>query len=255
MTLIVASIGIIVATFLFVAPIPQDPAYHLFVDQRSALGISNIWNVLSNLPFLLVGGTGLIFVRRDASTVCPLALLPAYVIFFVGILLTAFGSAYYHLAPSNDTLVWDRLPMTIGFAGLFSIIVGEFVSVRIARRLLLPLLAAGVFSVAYWAYTEASGNGDLRPYAIVQFLPMLLIPVILLTSRSKNLPSSVFWLMFVFYFVAKLFEYFDAGVFAAGNIVSGHSLKHVAASLTPATFLYALVARRGTMRRTVRSVR
>ncbi len=152
--LILASVAAIIAVFLFVAPIPQDPAYHNFSDTRMLFGIDNFWNVASNLPFLLVGVAGLFYVHRHSDVVCVSGLETAYRVFFVGILLTAFGSGYYHLAPGNGALVWDRLPMTIGFAGLFSIIVGEFVSVRAARRLLLPLLVVGLASVGYWALTE-----------------------------------------------------------------------------------------------------
>ncbi len=167
----------------------------------------------------------------------------AYVVFFVGILTTAFGSGYYHLAPGNETLIWDRLPMTIGFAGMFTIIIGEFVSVRVARRLLLPLLIIGASSVAYWAITEASGSGDLRPYAVVQFLPMLLIPLILVSYDSRFDSKKYFWLMIGFYLIAKVLEQLDAGIYDLGYWISGHSLKHLMASLTPAIMLYALAVR------------
>jgi len=242
--LMLASIAVIIAVFLFVAPVPQDPAYHNFSDTRMLIGIDNFWNVSSNLPFLLVGVAGFYYIHRHRDAVCVPGLETAYRVFFVGILLTAFGSGYYHLAPGNNALVWDRLPMTIGFAGLFSIIVGEFVSVRVARRLLLPLLVVGLASVEYWAWTEARGSGDLRPYAIVQFLPMLLIPVILLSYRPVTGTARYFWWMFAFYFIAKLFEQFDAAIFAVGHLISGHSLKHIAAALTPVAFLYALTLRR-----------
>jgi hypothetical protein len=242
--LIVGSVITIAAVFMFTEAVPQDPAYHNFSDTRMLFGIDNFWNVASNLPFLLVGAAGLFYVYRHMDTVCVPGLEPAYRVFFIGIFLTAFGSGYYHLVPGNDSLVWDRLPMTIGFAGLFSIIVGEFVSIRAARLLLLPLLVVGIASVEYWAWTEARGAGDLRPYAIVQFLPMLLIPVILLSYRPVTGTTRYFWWMFAFYFVAKILEQLDAAIFGIGHLISGHSLKHVAAALTPAAFLYALGLRR-----------
>ena len=241
---IAAAVLSIAAVFLFTSAIPQDPAYHQFIDGRELLGVSNFWNVVSNLPFLLVGAFGLILVYRHADEVCVTSCEMAYLVFFAGIFLTAFGSSYYHLAPSNETLLWDRLPMTIGFAGLVSIITAEFISASAARRLLLPLLIVGFASVEYWAWTESRGVGDLRPYALVQFLPMLLIPVILLTHRPVIGSARYFWWMLAFYFVAKLLEFFDANVFALGGLISGHSLKHVAAAMTPAIFLYALLERR-----------
>ncbi len=242
--LIAGSLIVIAAVFLFTDAVPQDPAYHYFSDTRMLFGIANFWNVASNLPFLLVGAAGLFYIHRHMDAVCVSGLEATYRVFFIGIFLTAFGSGYYHLVPGNDSLVWDRLPMTIGFAGLFSIIVGEFVSIRAARRLLLPLLVVGISSVEYWAWTEALGAGDLRPYAIVQFLPMLLIPVILLSYRPVTGTARYFWWMFAFYFIAKIFEQLDAAIFGIGGLISGHSLKHVAAALTPAAFLYALSLRR-----------
>lgn len=196
--------------------------------------------MLSNLPFLVFGAWGLLALPRLAV---PPGLRPAYAVFFAGILLTAFGSGYYHLAPASAPLVWDRLPMTIGFAGLFALVVGEFVSLSAARRLLWPMLAAGLASVAYWAWTEARGIGDLRPYAIVQFLPMLLTILILATSRAVNALRPSFWGMIACYVLAKLAEFLDAGVFAAGGIVSGHSLKHLFAAGVPAVLLAGLARR------------
>ena len=237
-------LGVIVAVFLFSAPIPQDPAYHLFSDTRQLLGVANFWNVASNLPFLLVGAAGLVFVHRYPAEVCVAGLETAYRVFFAGILLTAFGSAYYHLNPCSETLVWDRLPMTIGFSALVTIIVAEYVSARAARHMLLPLLVVGFGSVEYWAWTEAHGAGDLRPYAIVQFLPMLLIPVVLLSYRPRLGETRYYWWMLFCYLLAKVFEYFDAAIFDLGQLLSGHSIKHVAAALAPAVFLYSLARRR-----------
>lgn len=198
----------------------------------------------SNLPFLVIGLWGLAYVQYHGDASCLPGLQPAYSVFFTGVFLTAFGSGYYHLAPANEPLIWDRLPMTIGFAGLFSIIIGEFISVRGGRRMLIPLLVIGIASVVYWAFTETRGAGDLRPYAVVQFLPMLLIPIILLTHKPSIGAARYYWLMILFYVLAKLFEQFDAAVYDAGRLVSGHTLKHLFASMTPATMLCALMLRR-----------
>ena len=238
------AIAATIAVFVFSDAIPQDPAYHNFSDTRTLFGVRNFCNVASNLPFLIVGLAGLVYVYRYADQVCVAGLHTAYSVFFAGIFLTAFGSAYYHLAPGNAALTWDRLPMTIGFAGLVSIVAGEYFSARGARMLLVPLLLAGFASVEYWAFTEARGAGDLRPYAIVQFLPMLLIPVVLLTHKPLLGEARYFWWMIGFYFLAKFFEHFDATVFNLGHIISGHSIKHLVAAMTPAVFLYALSRRR-----------
>jgi len=229
--------------FLLSSPVPQDPAYHDFADRRTILAVSNFWDVASNFPFLVVGSWGLAYIHRHGCLVCLPGLRPAFSVFFVGIFLTALGSGYYHLSPANDSLIWDRLSMTIGFAGLLSIIIGEFISAHAARRILVPLLVVGVASVCYWAFTETRGAGDLRPYAVVQFLPMLLIPVILLVYKPSIGSAKYYWLMMLFYVLAKLFEYFDVAIFTAGQLISGHTLKHLFASMVPATMLYALKAR------------
>jgi hypothetical protein len=239
-----AAVVVVVAGFLLTSPIPQDPAYHQFADARRLFAVDNFWNVASNLPFLIVGLWGFVYVFRHGESTCLPGLEAAYIVFYTGIFLTAFGSGYYHLRPENDPLVWDRLPMTIGFAGLFSIIVGEFVSVRIGRLLVIPLLLIGAASVEYWAFTEARGAGDLRPYAVVQFLPMLLIPAILLIYKPAIGAAKYYWLMISFYILAKIFEHFDAAIYAAGILVSGHTLKHFSAAMAPAIVLYALAARR-----------
>ena len=233
----------VIAVFVFVAPIPQDPAYHLFADSRTLLGVANFWNVASNLPFLVVGTWGVVYVMRHGHAVCLPGLELAYVVFFSGVFLTAFGSAYYHLTPANDPLAWDRLPMTIGFAGLFAVIVGEFVSPRVGRMLVIPLLLIGIVSVEYWIWTEARGVGDLRLYAVVQFLPMVLIPAILLLYRPIVGSSKYFWGMLGFYVLSKVVEFLDVSIFALGGAISGHSLKHLFAAAATAMVLLALMRR------------
>ena len=230
----------IIAGFSLTGPIPQDPAYHLFADGNTLLGMVNALNVLSNLPFVVVGFWGLIYVLRRRAFVGEIS--TAYAVFFLGILLTGFGSGYYHLTPANETLIWDRLPMTIGFAGLFSAVVSEFVSKRIGRQLLLPLLVIGAGSVAYWAMTEARGAGDLRPYAVVQFLPMLLIPFILAVRGRGRRTARYFWAVIFFYVLAKIAEFYDAELFSTLRIISGHSLKHLLAVLSPLALLVGLAA-------------
>jgi hypothetical protein len=242
---ILAALGLaVIVVFLFVAPIPQDPAYHAFADGRTLLGVTNFWNVFSNLPFLVVGAWGIFYVMRHSHAVCLPGLELAYIVFFSGVFLTAFGSGYYHLFPANEPLAWDRLPMTIGFAGLFAVIVGEFVSPRLGRLLVLPLLLVGVVSVEYWIWTESRGMGDLRLYAVVQFLPMLLIPLILALYRPAIGSGKYFWGMLGFYLLSKIVEFLDAPIFAAGGAISGHSLKHLFAAAATAMVLLGLMHRR-----------
>jgi hypothetical protein len=231
----------LIATFM-VAPVPQDPAYHLFADQREMLGIPNFWNVVSNLPFMLVGfaGVWMLFKQRPPGEVSELRI--AYVVFFAGVALVSIGSGYYHLAPSNASLLWDRLPMTIAFMAFFAIIIGENISIKAGARLLWPLLLVGLFSVVYWHLTEQRGAGDLRPYALVQFLPMVLMPLILLLFCSPYDTNKWLWLAMGAYGLAKVLEYADVPIYESLGM-SGHALKHVAAALTPLFILLGVYKR------------
>lgn len=201
--------------FLF-DPIPQDPAYHNFTDKRMFFGLPNFWNVVSNLPFLVAGAFGLLKLPKLAAP----ELRPHYIVFCVAVTLVAFGSSLYHLAPSNPTLVWDRLPMTVAFMVLFSAIIADRVSWLAGRALLWPLVTAGIASIAWWIRTEAAGHGDLRPYVLVQFLPMLLVPMILLLWRENALSTQRLWFAFGAYGAAKFAEQFDY-----------HAMKHLLAAL------------------------
>ena len=234
-TLPLIALALGAALFLFLlAPIPQDPAYHDFADPRGWLGIANFGDVMSNLPFILVGlcGMGWVYRHRDDTAhftdhrEALTALLTCFGFFLVG-----FGSGYYHLSPGNETLVWDRLPMTIGFMAFFSLMIMERLSLGLGWRLLPVLLAFGLFSVWYWNMTEQTGHGDLRPYVFVQFFPMLAIPLMLWRYKPRYsgvnyLGWAVFW-----YVTAKLLEHFDQAIFSIlSGIVSGHCLKHLAAA-------------------------
>lgn len=231
------SAAIIVGVF-FLPPVAQDLAYHDFADKRGLFGIPNFGDVVGNAPFAIVGIWALVALSRLKSSFADMAAYRLWQVFFAGVFLVAFGSGYYHWAPDNHTLVWDRLPMTIAFMSLFSLIIMRHISRRAGLYLFLPLLLVGIGSVFYWDYTEAQGAGDLRLYALVQFLPIILIPLILWMFPAKE--SGMRYLLYTlgFYMLAKVLEHFDAGFFAiCGGMVSGHTLKHIAAAAAVACLL------------------
>ena len=229
-------IGCIGMTFL--KPIAQNINYHLFADVRKFFFVPNFWNVFSNVPFLAIGTYGMVYIISKKKFALELSLQLNYFIFFSGIFLTGIGSAYYHYAPNNSTLVWDRLPMTISFMSFFSIIIGEFITHKKSRLLLFSLLALGITSVYYWNITESEGHGDLRLYIMVQFLPMFLIPVILLLFKPKHYKTKYIWFVLLAYILAKVTETFDHEIYHTLKFISGHSIKHFFASLAPLIFLY-----------------
>lgn len=232
--LVAVGVAATAAAFAF-PPIAQDPAYHAFADRRRIWGMPNALDVLSNAPFVVVGALG---VRR----VWPRGRGPAwerlaFLALFGGIGLTGFGSAWYHLAPTTPTLFWDRLPMTLAFMALLALTLGERVGGRAGPWLLPLCLAAGVVSVVSWRAGEAAAAGDLRFYGLVQFLPMLLIPLALWLFPRRWLRGADLLIAVVVYALSKIFEALDAPIFAAGGVVSGHTLKHLAAATAAAWLL------------------
>jgi hypothetical protein len=210
--------------FLLSPPIAQDPRYHAFADQRAWLGIANFLNVASNLAFVVVAALGValcVSARRPGAS-------RAWLCFFVATGLVAAGSAYYHLAPSDGTLVWDRLPMALAFMALFSAVLSEHVDERLELPLLLGALTVAVASVAWWRYT-----GDLRPYVWVQFGPFLAL--LFLLAAFPPTFSHRRWLAYgaLFYAGAKLCELGDAEVLRVTGVASGHTLKHLTAAIAP----------------------
>ncbi len=241
--LLAVAIVAVVAVVLH-APVPQPAGYHSFADQRTILGVPNFWDVISNVPFLFAGIAGLVLLVRGALPGALPELRAAYVTFFAGAALVFAGSAYYHLNPNNVTLVWDRLPMSIAFMAFLAVVIGEHIKPRLGARLLLWLVVLGVASVAWWRYTEIVGLGDLRLYILVQYLPMIEIPLIMMLFPSRLRPIGYLWGLLASYAVAKLLERVDAQVFEVVRVASGHTLKHVVAAIGIGIFAVALVWRR-----------
>jgi predicted membrane channel-forming protein YqfA (hemolysin III family) len=233
---ILALISVIAVSVLaLVGPIPQDPHYHLFADSQQIAGINHFWNVASNLPFLLVGILGLYrypqLQHKESSQ--------GYLLICVGTILVSLGSSYYHYEPTNQTLFWDRLPMTVTFMALISLLINERVNKKPQPHLLWWLIAVGVASVLYWAWSESIGQGDLRPYALVQFLPIALIPLILIMFPQRYLNNKLLVVTLCLYFIAKALEHFDAEILSATGFMGGHAIKHVAAALATGCVVYA----------------
>jgi hypothetical protein len=228
LALLVSVTVVSVVVIFCIGRIAQDQSYHHFADTRSLLGIPNFGNVVSNIPFLLIGLYGIVVVGGAAV---PVGVRAIYLALFLGVTLTGLGSAYYHWNPNNDTLVWDRIPMTIVFMSFLAASLSELVSRPLGTRLLLPLIAIGVSSVLWWHYTETVGRGDLRPYGWVQFYPIVAVALLLVLFRSPVVKAIMPWLIriVIWYAVAKVLEQLDFPVYRAIG-VSGHSLKHLAAA-------------------------
>jgi len=229
---------VIIASFaaiMFLDPISQDLSFHNFADKRTLIGIPNFFDVTTNLFFAIFGIMGFYFCFRNKEIDAPWS----WIVFFLGVTLVSFGSGYYHWEPNNTTLVWDRLPMTVGFMGLFIALLSEYVKSGIERYLLIPAVLLGLFSVVYWHNVD-----DLRLYIWVQMIPLLTIPVAILLFKGKYTFQKFLVYALVFYLLAKVTEIYDKEIFSfTYQQLSGHSLKHILASIGP-LYLYFMIKKR-----------
>ncbi len=244
MVLVGVTLVVIIAAIL--APrIAQPLSYHNFADRRAWLGIPNFGDVASNAGFAIAGIWGLVVLLGKPSRVQFVDSRERwpYVIVFAGMVLTAIGSAHYHLAPDNARLMWDGMPMTIVFMALVAAMIMERISVPIGLALLPILLLLGIASVVQWHISELNGASDLRFYAALQAYAVLLLLVILLLP-PRYTRSSDLLVIVGFYVLAKITETADRQIFAFGHIVSGHTIKHLAAAAAGLWILWMLQKRR-----------
>jgi hypothetical protein len=208
-------------------PMAQPQDYHRFVDTRAWLGVPNFLNVVSNFAFLAVAAAGLYVLR-----VAPLRMerLP-YLLFFLGLAATTFGSAWYHLAPDNARLFWDRLPIAVSFAALLSAVISERISLGAGVLSLAPLAATGAGTVWYWLYSEGQGDGNVLPYFAFQLYGLLAILLLMHRSPPRFTRDTDLYRVLALYGAAVAAEQFDQYLFTLGGIVSGHTLKHLLAAL------------------------
>ena len=225
-------------------PWPQPQEYYQFADQRPMLGMPHALNVLSNLPFIVVGVLGIAFLcseqsRRPGVFLEPMERRP-YWVYFIGLVLTGIGSSYFHANPNNATLTWDRAGLAITFTALFTSILAERVHVACARWALVPMVLFGIGSVFYWDYTERIGAGDLRFYFIVQFFPLFILPVLLIFYPPRYTHGGDLLASLLCYGLAKGLEILDREVYTGAGFVSGHTLKHIVAGMAAGFILLML---------------
>jgi len=223
------------AFFLNLEPIMQSSQYHLFADSRQYTFIPNFFDVVTNIPFLLIGGYGFYYCRQSKQS----SIGNTWMMMFLGIGLVSLGSAYYHWQPSYDALFWDRLPMTLAFMSLFVAILSEYLTERIVS-LLLPTVIFGVGSVIYWYFSN-----DLRLYFWVQFAPLLTISIVMLLFKSRYSHQWLLLAALAFYLLAKVTEFYDVRVYQwTYETLSGHSIKHLLASASCYCILLMLKRRK-----------
>jgi hypothetical protein len=212
-------------------PLPDTGLLANLADRRTLFGIANFFDVVSNVPFIVVGVWGLRAVMAGGRAFALRAEKWPYAVMFVCVALAGVGSAYYHLDPDAARLMWDRLPIALAFMALLAAIIAERVSVRAGLYLLGPLLIAGGASVLYWRLTVLRGVEDVLPYAVVQYGALAAVLLIALLYRSRYTRGGDLFRAAALYGIAKIAEVLDAPIFALGEFLSGHTLKHLFAAL------------------------
>ena len=214
-------------------PIAQSEEYHNFADQAKWGPIPNGLNVLTNLAFLASSYMGIHALWTNQAVFRKKSERAAYWVMFVSLFFVAWGSAYYHWYPTTTTLFWDRLPMTITFMSIVSVLFCEKIDDKLGQLMLIPLCLIGVASVTWWSFTEAHPDyaGDLRFYILVQVAPVVLSPIVVYLYPSKYSHAEFMYICAVLYIASKLVEFFDHGVWHLSfRVLSGHSLKHILAA-------------------------
>jgi hypothetical protein len=231
----------IIIGLLLLPPLPQPQSYHQFADVRAWLGVPNFLNVVSNLAFLLVAVAGLSSLVHNSSV--REERLP-YALFFLSLGAAAFGSAWYHLAPGNARLFWDRLPIAVCFAALLSSVIAERLSLRRGLLLLAPLAVVGAGTVWYWLHSEGMRAGNVLPYFAFQLYALLSILLLMHFYSSRYSRGTDIYGVILLYGASLVAELLDHYIYSLGEVISGHTLKHLLAALAAYQLVWMLRRRR-----------
>ena len=236
--------GLLAAAALLHGPVAQLPDYHAFADKSVVFGLPNAQDVLSNAGFALLAIWGWIKLAPQRGHPELSNGWAGYRLFLIGLFLTALGSSYYHLAPDNARLVWDRLPIALACGGLLAAVWGD-TRRRASDGFAAGLALAGSASVAWWYFSELAGAGDLRPYLLMQGLPIILIPLWQWLYDMPKADRLSFGGALLLYVIAKFAELHDHEIAAVLGTTTGHTLKHLLATLAAGLIIGGLVRRVG----------
>ena len=234
-----AAIAMAAALMLLHGPIHQPEDYHAFADQSLWASIPHAADVLSNLGFAVVALWGALRLWPQRNHPAVRAAWVGYSVFLIALLFTSIGSAYYHLAPDDWRLVWDRLPIALACAGLLAGVRAQWVPNANVKLEIAALAAFAVASVAWWYGGQRSGGGDLRAYLMLQAAPLVLIPLWQAIYGASRADRLWFGVALVLYVLAKIAEMHDHEMHATLGWITGHTIKHILASAAA----WVLVAR------------
>lgn len=197
--------------------------YHDFVDERKFLGIPRFFDTVSNFGFFLVGFLFIkeIFLKDEKDK--------NLIWIAIGTILVCFGSGYYHLMPEDSRLLWDRLPISIVFAGIlsYSLHANELIKVSWKKSFDIGYLVFSIMSVLIWYIGSLENKSWLSAYVFVQFGGMIILIYVSLIGKNKEFNQKIFAVL-IWYVVAKICEHFDSTIYQwTEQMISGHTLKHI----------------------------
>jgi hypothetical protein len=221
---------------------PREHFYHLFADTRTRFGIPNFMNVASNLAFLAVGLIGVVSLLRNGPA---LGTRMFYLLLFAALIAVSMGSMYYHWNPDHARLFWDRAPMTVAFSAFFAATVADRFDMRSGAFALSLALALTLGSLVYWRMSDIAGNDNVWPYFVAMY-GAIAIALMLIVLFPSHYPGERHALASLAIFaVAMAFDsWLDAPLYELGNILSGHTLKHLLAALAMLWLWWHMLRRR-----------
>lgn len=201
--------------------------YHEFIDSRGFFGIDRFFDTVSNIGFLIVGALFVkeIFLKDQKDF--------NLILIAIGSILVFFGSSFYHLLPTDARLLWDRLPISMVFAGIlsYSLFANNLIPEKYKNKFNVGYLLFSICSVVFWYVGSLQQQTWLGPYVFVQFGGILTLIYIALKGENKSFNKKI-WAVLMWYILAKLCEHFDQSIFnLTHELFSGHTLKHVFAAI------------------------
>lgn len=232
----VAALTVVLAIAMWwVLPHADFPDYGKFADDR----LSHARNVLSNLGLVLIGAAGVPWALRHRGDDFTASLT-----LFIGVFAAGLGSMYFHAQPLLDgrlnrsALLWDRMPITMAFAGLIALVLRDRVLHRPNRFVLPFLVVVGLATALYWYW-----SGDLYPYAFFQFYTAAGTLLMIMILRPAYTEAGYVAAAVCLFGISKVFEEFDALIYGKWEI-GGHPLKHIASAFAALMILLWLAKRR-----------